>query len=153
MTVRILPTPEADRAWLHSLMVPYFAELVPHLPAPGPDYNDDVWTDAGRHALTLLNGAIPMGFALVRDEPSGRRELAEFYITPDHRRQGLGVQAVDLTLRHFPGSWILGVAAGSASAAPFWDHCLPSLPSVRQLRKGPPLTPYQSHSFTFRVSP
>ena len=148
--MQLLPVRWEERHAFEAQAVPYLTALVPDLPAPKPGHFDHFWNNPGRYAFWL--GTKRAGFALVRAVNARQHELCEFCILPANRRQGLGQAAAHATLLTFPGPWRIGVAAGSAQAAPFWHNVLNRLAQVSGLIKTPPQTAHQSHSYTFEIS-
>ncbi|HGH4788793.1 TPA: GNAT family N-acetyltransferase [Serratia marcescens] len=51
------------------------------------------WREAGRYPYLMLSDRQTAGFALVRRIDSATVEMAEFYIKPEWRRNGMGQRA------------------------------------------------------------
>ena len=60
-------------------------------------YFDDYWGDTARFPLAIYRGDDLAGFCLLRDMGT-RWGVAEFYVLPAHRRQGVGAEAVQAIL-------------------------------------------------------
>lgn len=119
---------------LGELLEPYLDELVAHAEGPARaaerpayPYLPAYAAQPGRHALWIRAGEATAGFALVRTPEStgnGRFQVAEFYVRPGFRRQGVGREAARLLWRRFPGAWELAVHTGNAAALRFWRACI-----------------------------
>lgn len=142
--ITLHPMDAADQPALEAALAPYLAEIVPgntfDLPAIaarqfGPS----------RHPFWILQDNTRTGFALAFTHDGGTHELAEFTIAPDHRRSGIGRDAIAQLFARLPGAWQIGVVAQGTAGA-FWEDALAGIPD---LAKGPGLTPSQSHSYTF----
>jgi predicted acetyltransferase len=130
---------ESERASVCRLIDDYFAELAGYqeraigpVDAAGDQYLPLYWTEPTRHPFFVeLNGKA-VGFVLVRvisDPAADVAELAEFYIQPGWRRQGLGRHAAIAALNRFPGRWQLQVALKNHIAAAFWPRCIEAVAS------------------------
>ncbi|MEM6371754.1 MAG: hypothetical protein AAF727_03110 [Pseudomonadota bacterium] len=147
-TLRLIRLDPEDSDWLFHTAISHFQELVPEGPGP-PRAEIDHWmTDTDLVPLKIDCDGARVGFALV-ERMDGFHELCEFRISPTHRGAGLGGRAAIDCFALFPGRWSLGVASALPGTARFWDRLLLSTGSVTQLERGPVLTPYQSHSYTF----
>ncbi len=85
------------------------------------------WSESGRYPFLLRVAGEMAGFALIRQtavQPKPCMSMAEFYVTPDQRRQGVGSAAVQLLLNRFPGAWELQVIKGNQPAMEFWRGCI-----------------------------
>ena len=148
MTVSLVATSRDQTTWLLEASTDYFREL-------GSDQDDlpraevvGWFDDPNTHVLTITQAGRRVGFALV-DRFDSYHELCEFCILTEHRNKGIGSEAVPVCFAQFPGQWSLGVAKALPGTARFWDRVLQALPGVTELARGAPLTPYQSHSYTF----
>ncbi|WP_415400698.1 GNAT family N-acetyltransferase [Tateyamaria sp. SN3-11] len=149
MEVTLAPLPRADAAWLHRVAAPYFAELAPDIGPIAADRFDIWFSDPNRSAHVICADQDRVGFALIRLCDSGQREISEFCILPDQRSRGIGEQAVQQCLALHLGPWRIGVAGALPGTARFWDRVLATVPGITGLARGPALTPYQCHSYTF----
>ncbi len=68
-----------------------------------------------------------VGFALVRKSKPATHAIGEFFIHPNHRRSGLGRQAVAEILQKFPGNWELSFQNDNFKAALFWRRIVQEL--------------------------
>jgi predicted acetyltransferase len=84
------------------------------------------WEDADRIPyLVRLEGA-DAGFALVRRHPeTGFHEMAEFYIAPAYRHQGIGREAAQALFARHSGWWHLQILDHNAGAQAFWRRVIP----------------------------
>ena len=51
-------------------------------------------------------------------------EVAEFYVRPEYRWQGIGKTAASQLWKQFPGSWKLEVIKENLDGVAFWRKCL-----------------------------
>jgi predicted acetyltransferase len=108
LTPRVEPAPIGLKPLLRRLLTDYlveFAEMEDVAPRLDPDghapyrHFDDYWTDAARVPFAVWRGVEPIGFCLLRD--AGERwQIAEFYVAPAYRRQGVGDAVVDAVKRY-----------------------------------------------------
>lgn len=148
MTVALTPAPRDTAPWVFDAASAYFKELVPDGgDLPGAEITE-CFDDPDTHVLLITHGQQRVGFALV-DREDDNHDLCEFCILPAFRNQGLGTRAATLCFAGFPGAWFLGVANALPGTARFWDRILLDMPGITGLVRGPALTPYQSHSYTF----
>lgn len=150
MTVDVALTPahRRDTEWLYAVSTAYFRELLPDRPGPPVNEITHWFDDSECSVLVITANTQHAGFALV-DRMKDHHELAEFCVLPDWRNAGIGTKAATFCFERFPGPWSLGVASARPGTARFWDRLLPTLPDIEGLARGPALTPYQSHSYTF----
>ena len=129
MIARAAPT---DKPTLAALMEPYTAELAIQGVIGDPaKFLDRYWADPTRHPYLIRAHGGPAGFALVNKYGlSGRpidAAMAEFYITPNHRRQGWGIRAARAAFATHPGQWELWVAQHNTPARGFWKKATAGL--------------------------
>ncbi len=125
------PVYPSEKESLWTFLQEYLAELSSyygdstddqgHFPYP---YFEDYFTQPSRRAYFLIHKNIVVGFALLnRHSPLGRDidwAMAEFYIKPAHRRQGLARQAATLLFQSHPGRWALKFSRENRPACHFW---------------------------------
>ena len=145
----ILPRQQAIFA---SLLAPYFHEVAPQARIDPAHRATQMLNRKDVTAFWIHFEQARIGFALVLNLPDDRRELSEFMIVPQHRRQGLGQEAASLILREFPGRWRMGISKGSPQAAAFWGTCLSLVPGLSSLQTGAPFTDHQTKSYTFDIA-
>ncbi|MBA3581329.1 MAG: hypothetical protein H0W44_02635 [Gammaproteobacteria bacterium] len=92
-----------------------------------PDVNGmfslDTDCDESHDGFLLYESDIPIGFA-VKGRDSGRHDMAEFYIIPTVRRQGLGEEFAQAIFRHYPGKWQVRQIEGADLARTFWRRVI-----------------------------
>ncbi|MSQ31127.1 MAG: GNAT family N-acetyltransferase [Dehalococcoidia bacterium] len=137
MTVTIAPVEARDLDAFFAMLRAYMAELDRYDPetADAPfdvdRYRDAMQQDTeGREFLWILEDGARAGLAIVRtlpDFPDDTRTVAsigEFYVTPAHRRRGVGTAAVEALLaehrRRGTDEVGAGILAGNAPALAFW---------------------------------
>ncbi len=107
-TVSLVPVDEAEYDDFFAMFEVYDAELQPfEAVQPQQDFSIDAYRRAvladmdGRELLWIVAGERRTGFVMTRttpDWPDGRDQIAsiaEFYVVPDQRRQGVGRAAVE----------------------------------------------------------
>jgi predicted acetyltransferase len=105
-------------------------------------YLDAYFSEPGRHSFLICHTGKVVGFALIRDPVcTGLAwQVAEFYVTPDRRRLGIGREAIASIWRRFPGAWELQVHTRNAAARDFWRSCLEGLacqtPTIKEIEAG-----------------
>ena len=89
-------------------------------------YFDLYWSEPEtRWPFWLRADGANAGFALVRKEgPSGRTQIAEFYVAPAYRRKGVGLAAARHVIARFPGQWQITQRELNASGIAFWHRVL-----------------------------
>jgi predicted acetyltransferase len=110
---------------IRAMMTPYLEELTtggltvyPRLAL--------YWQDADRTPYLVRVGAEDAGFALVRRHAATDfREMAEFYIAPAWRRQGIGREAALALFGRQPGWWHLQILETNTAAQAFWRRVIP----------------------------
>ncbi len=91
-------------------------------------YFDSYWEDEDRWPFWAIVDGKRAGFALVRIEESGEYEMAEFYIRPEFRRGGYGLDFAGQLLARFPGVWLITEYAANTSAVKFWHKVIAPYP-------------------------
>jgi predicted acetyltransferase len=92
-------------------------------------YLDAYWSEVGRHIFLIQYSEQVVGFAFVRNASSTEsvtHQVAEFYVSPDSRRLGIGCRAILEIWKLFPGQWELQVHARNTTAVRFWESCIES---------------------------
>ena len=148
MSVSLIPATRNQIGWLQHTATAYFSELAPGEAAPPLAEIIGWFEDPGTSAMIIMHHQHRVGFALI-ERLDTHHDLSEFGILPDWRGKGLGTLAVPQCFSRSLGPWSLGVAKALPGTARFWDRLLPALSGVSGLARGPALTPYQSHSYTF----
>ena len=88
-------------------------------------YLSHYWDDPERYPFLITLDNQPVGFVLVRKDRdpgngSERMEVAEFFVTEDNRRNGLGTRCALKVFGEFPGRWRVCVLTGNKPAHEFW---------------------------------
>ncbi|WP_158693532.1 GNAT family N-acetyltransferase [Neorhizobium alkalisoli] len=92
-------------------------------------YFEAYWEEVeSRWPYLILQDGHPVGFTFVNTwSASGRGtdfSIAEFYIVPNARRDGIGRGAATAVLHTHPGLWELSVMASNAPAQEFWPRVI-----------------------------
>jgi predicted acetyltransferase len=89
-----------------------------------PDQLQRWLVDRSATLLTILIDQKPGGFAMVARETHATRaadlRMAEFFVARDHRRRGVGRDAVRLILDRFAGRWEIVEYSRNPAAIKFW---------------------------------
>ncbi len=125
MTTGEIPVQPADKPRLAAMVRDYVTEMAaiiegvdPRLPYEGFDL---YWSDVdSRWPFWLTVDDVRVGFALLDREDSGRMQMAEFFIAPPFRRQGIGLAAARRLIARFPGPWKITQREQNAGAIAFW---------------------------------
>jgi len=135
----------SDRDHLDALLARYLRELAQYGNAPAATrsdrypYLDAYFSESGRHPFLIRRDDKIAGFVLVRDPVSTGTvwQVAEFYVTPESRRMGIGRAAITAIWQQFPGEWELQVHSRNETARQFWKSCVESVadgqPAVREI--------------------
>lgn len=133
--VRLEPIPLAQKAELRPQLDAYLtahADLVD----PERQYGDPTayspydlyWSEPGRTPYWIVADGARVGFVLVnRYSASGRgcdAAIAEFHVSNDRRRQGLGEAAALAAFATRGGLWELQVFHANAGGAIFWPRVI-----------------------------
>lgn len=134
MKLEIYTADKNEELLLKSLLNAYLQELrmyrqipVGATTASEYPYLQLYWSEAGRYPFLLKVSGELAGFALVRqvaEKPKPCMSMAEFYVSPSKRRQGVGWEAVQRLFHQFPGAWELQVIKGNQPAMEFWRRCI-----------------------------
>jgi predicted acetyltransferase len=85
---------------------------------------DHYWIEKDRWPFWAMADGRRAGFGLVRREEDGSFDMAEFYIRPDFRRGGIGLEFARSLLRKFPGKWIISEYSANVGAVAFWRRVI-----------------------------
>jgi len=128
--IELEPALAAHKPYLRSLLSDYLVEFEQY-GGSGPDYPyfDAYWEQPDHRwpILIQLEGRC-VGFAFVNTwSPSGKGTdfaIAEFYVVPDARRHGVGLEAAKRVLNSRSGQWELSIMERNAPAQKFWPRVI-----------------------------
>ena len=126
MLIELQPVPLADKNALRSMYSLYLFKLL-HSDSMEEDapFFDRYWIDEDRWPYFILKNKEVVGFALINTwSPSGKGtdySVAEFYILPEHRAEGIGRHAFTKLLDLHSGVWEISVINDNAAGMRFWD--------------------------------
>lgn len=159
--VVIRPARFADKPAVAAMLQPYlagFAEFE-HVEQDSDGryvypYLDFYWEDPNRYPFLLLAGDDTAGFALCRfdiDPLTGHdhMEIAEFFVDPGFRRQGIGGEAATRLWNLFPGRWMVRVLKSNLPAIPFWQQTIADYTKGRFTEQPPTTAVGGAITFTF----
>jgi predicted acetyltransferase len=121
------PVTLAQKFDLWAMFQRYAAELSPMAtgkPVTGevsyPPF-DNYWREDRHWPFWAVRGGERIGFALIRFAPEhNAMQIAEFYILPEHRRDGAGVAFARALMERHPGPWKMRQMAVNKPAVAFW---------------------------------
>jgi predicted acetyltransferase len=130
MRVEVARVAEADKPLLWRQLQDYIVGMLPYVnfgPKDGDhDYPpfDLYWREANRWPFWAMADGERAGFALVLREDGGNLDMVEFYIRPEFRRAGVGLEFARALLKRFPGTWILSEYRANDAAIAFWHRAI-----------------------------
>jgi predicted acetyltransferase len=138
------PTPdihlvsEAEKSQLWRELQDYLAELSRVSGKPLADefpyrHFDLYWQEPKRWPFWIRLQGRKAGFALVRRGQGGVFDMAEFYVRPEHRRNGIGTASARALFLRFPGRWHVSELAENLPAIAFWRRVLDGFVSYREM--------------------
>lgn len=133
--VRLEPVPVADKAALKAMLDAYLAahaeQVDPQRAGGDPTdypYFDLYWREPARRPFWIVADGERAGFVMINAwSPTGRgtdNAVAEFYVAPEKRRQGIGLAAAVAALRSAPGWWELQVYRANPAGMSFWRRAI-----------------------------
>jgi predicted acetyltransferase len=129
MTADEVPVPVEEKADLAAMLQDYIGEMA-QLIGADPDepypYFDLYWSEPdSRWPFWLTLAGAKAGFALVRrDVDAETMQIAEFFVTGSHRRQGVGRAAARRLIARLPGRWQITQREANTGAIAFWHRVL-----------------------------
>ena len=127
MTPGIAPVTLAEKSDLWAMFQRYAAELSPMAtgkPLTGEvDYPtfDNYWREDRHWPFWAMQGCERAGFALIRFVPElSAMQIAEFYIVPECRRDGVGTAFARTLMQRHPGCWTMRQMTVNTGAVAFW---------------------------------
>ncbi len=127
-TVSLKTIDEKDSDILSQLLYEYQRELLPYS-GNSPNeiktykYLPDYFTDSERAAFFIMVNHEIGGFVLVNTLTITQiqaHSIAEFYVAPTFRQNGVGERAAALTFAKFPGRWEVAQMEANDLATRFW---------------------------------
>jgi predicted acetyltransferase len=127
MTPDIVPVTLAGKADLWAMFQRYGAELMPMTTGkpvegelPYPPF-DNYWREDKHWPFWAMRNGERIGFALIRFAPEhDAMQIAEFYILPEHRRDGAGLSFARALMQRYAGPWKMRQMAVNKPAVAFW---------------------------------
>lgn len=124
------PAEGTEKGVIAGLMQPYLRELSPFSGAKTAGdgryhypFLALYWKEADRYPFIIRVGKRVAGFALVRSTTAGT-QMAEFYIAPEHRKQGIGRAAAHMLFGMFPGKWAVHQLLDHTDGQGFWRRAV-----------------------------
>lgn len=130
LNLKIVPIKIEEKNILADLLEAYFSELSAFKALGSEEhgkfaykYLDLYWQEPERFPFFIFVGGEIAGFALVNKHSyvkPNTRAMAEFYILPAYRRQGIGKYSAFQIFDAFPGQWEVAEAERNSLAQLFW---------------------------------
>jgi predicted acetyltransferase len=138
VSVRDARSSATDRQWIEGVYRDYLDDLSPlntgvfsvtslgEIGYSESDQLDRWFGDSSVNPLLILRGTEPVGFAMVARGSAGAGRaacdyrMAEFFVTRNARRRGIGRLAVELILNRFAGRWEITEYLRNPVAVAFW---------------------------------
>jgi predicted acetyltransferase len=120
--ISLKPVTELQKKLLVRLLAEYQSELLGS-GAAEYKYLDSYWTKPDRHAHFITVDEEICGFVLVNKYAivlEDAHSIAEFYIAPAYRGQGIGQEAARQIFQLFPGPWEVRQLRANSAARAFW---------------------------------
>ena len=115
---------DLTRASMNTGIFPAFGKFTDDFGDRQPELMARWFADDSSHPLVILRDAEPVGFALVSrpimKRPDSDHRLAEFFVTKDVRRLGVGREAAELIFNRFDGRWEITEMMRNQGAVAFW---------------------------------
>lgn len=139
VTVRDARNSPLDREWIRTVYRDYLSELSVSktglFPALGEwdaregEFLAGWFADSSAHPFVILSDGHHAGFALVARPPAFPKtsvnfRMAEFFITSNSRRRGVGASAAALLFARFAGDWEVLEDEGNRAALQFWRRVI-----------------------------
>jgi predicted acetyltransferase len=128
MTAGEILVPVEDEPAFAALMQDYMAEMTRYVDVRHERYPtfDSYWTEPELHwPFWLKVDDTNAGFALVRrNVQAGRTEMAESFVAPRFRRQGVGLPAARRLIGRHPGRWSITERENNIGGIAFWHRVL-----------------------------
>jgi predicted acetyltransferase len=146
VTIRDALSSPADRDWIRSVYRDYLSEMSSSRTGVFPvlgewaarenEFLASWFTDASSHPFVILDGHSRTGFALVTQPSSLQRGpvqflMAEFFVTREARRKGVGAAAAGLLFSRFSGDWEVREDEHNRAALQFWRRVIGRLTGGR----------------------
>ena len=124
-SITLQPASERDKEVLSKLLHDYQTELLNE--SGEYKYLSSYFTDSDRSAFFICTNDKVAGFVLINTHTlieESAHSIAEFYVVPDFRRQGIGERAAELAFRQFPGKWEVAQMEANEQAIRFWHKVI-----------------------------
>ena len=128
-SVEIRAVPLSEKSDLWAMYQRYALELAPLVnvqPVNGviadPRF-DKYWREPRHWPFWAIANGRQVGFALICFVPEEQAmRVAEFYIAPEYRRDGVGTTFARALLARHPGPWRIRQIAANTAAVAFWRN-------------------------------
>jgi len=146
VTIRDARSSNDDREWIRAVYRDYLSELSVSrtglFPALGEwdarenEFLSGWFNDPSAHPFVILHGGERVGIALVTRPafgplPRAAHRMAEFFVTGDARRRGVGSSAATLLFHRFAGEWEVVEDENNRAALQFWRRVVGRLTGGR----------------------
>lgn len=115
-------TTEEEKKTLRKMLARYRVEILGTTAEPY-QYFENYWNKLDYFPFFILANEKLAGFALINDHCLVNRRgksIAEFFIQPLQRKQGIGETAARQIFKMFPGDWEMSTLGNNFGAQHFW---------------------------------
>ncbi len=94
-----------------------------------PELPQSFWSKAGVEIYVLHHKQLPIGFTVVNlsgmiDNDTNKKDIAEFFVMPSFRRQGVGEWMASRIFKLYPGKWEVRQLADLEGGKKFWQRVI-----------------------------
>ncbi len=132
MEIQLVEILKEEKQELEQLLLAYFKEIdaskiinIAQGEIVDYPYLDMYWTDENRTAFFIRKNGSKIGFVLLNDwvvikSFNAQKSIAEFYIHPNFRRQGIGRIVAFQLFKQYPCKWEIRQFPTNLPAVNFW---------------------------------
>jgi len=127
--MKITPVTETNSHLYHNLVQSYEAEFSP-ITGKKPNASGlfELDTHLGESTLgfLLMIDNAPAGITAIHSNVAQAYEVCEFYVLPNFRKNGVGMQFAHALWKNYPGDWEIKQIQGAEYATAFWRKTIES---------------------------
>lgn len=146
MYVELQPIPLQSRHVLENLF-PYYIYDMSEFMGWNPNESgvffydnanfDKYWSEDSHHPFFITVDGTIAGFVLIRKYPQDLSlyDIEQFFVLRKYKGQGVGTQALQKVVTHFPGNWQVRVMLENNAGLSFWKSAIGQLSKDYQYSK------------------